>query len=171
MASDVSKLKRDYLNCLEHAIVAYKYCEQAIPTDAMFVAGQPVIVGRFEFRKPENATSMRIELGWAFFVRLEATLEAYVSRLGLKLRHDYSISEHLVKSGREIPERFAGGLRGYRELRNTLHHGDGDATLLNRLPQFLDVPAGCEPQLFREHIEKFNELFRWLGEELAATVP
>lgn len=51
------------------------------------------------------------------------------------------------------------GWRQARELRNIIHHGDGDATLLKNRPASVDVKQHCEPHLFPEHVEQFHSLF------------
>jgi hypothetical protein len=47
-----------------------------------------------------------------------------------------------------------------REIRNILHHGDGDASLLRNRPELVVTKAGHEPHLDVEHIERFVDLFR-----------
>ena len=163
---DQRRLRDDFQNRLQHAIMAYRYFDSAIPEEAMFVNGKEVKVGNILFRKAVDAFSMRIALGWAFFVRLEAILEAFVMGVGIKLSQEYSLFDYLVTHHIEFTEDQANGLRLCRELRNTLHHGDGDPSLPRSKPSFLHVDPGNEPQLLKEHIERFYALFTWLGEVL-----
>ncbi|MBN2130384.1 MAG: hypothetical protein JW741_12850 [Sedimentisphaerales bacterium] len=165
-SAEREELARRYLDALEHCYVAYRYFASSVPSQAQFANGREVVVGEFHFRKSANAMSMDVELGWAFFTRLEAILEAFISRLGIRLRRDYGLLDYLVERGVDIPDDFAEGLRCYREIRNTLHHGDGDASLLRRQPQFLSLEPGCEPHLMPQHVHRFHQLFTWLGHEL-----
>ncbi len=165
--TDIDAAKQDFLNALEHAYRAYSYLNDSIPAEQLFVNRREVTVGRFVFQKPEHAESMRVELGWAFFTRFEASLEAFTTRLGIKLK--CSMVEYLREKGRQIPERYVDGLQLYRELRNTLHHGDGDPSLLNNEPKHLRIGESREPHLFEQEVRDFYELFRWLADELVAT--
>ena len=108
-------LHRNYINCLQHTIIAFRYLTSAIPEDAMFVGDRQVAVGRFVFRKQADALSMRVELGWAFFVRLEAALEAFISQLGIGLSRNNSLIDHLVQHGVAFTKDQAEGLQIYRE--------------------------------------------------------
>ncbi len=158
------------LNTLEHAVVAYRYSCHAIPNDQCFVNGRTCQVGGFVFQNEGQARSMKVELGWAFFLRLEANLEAFVARLGLPVKGPYGILDHLVTSGVEITDDYRNGLREYRELRNILHHVDGDPSLLRKAPEFVLISQQHEPHLLERHIERFYELFRWLGGVLPSTI-
>jgi hypothetical protein len=69
--------------------------------------------------------------------------------------------------GIEVPSHFAEGLAALRELRNVLHHGDGDPSLLRRPPQHLKVEEGSEPHPMANHIENYYRLLVWVGKQLS----
>lgn len=71
-----------------------------------------------------------------------------------------------IRNGRNVPEDYAQGLQGHRELQNAVDQGDGYASLLQRPPQFLDVEEDTELRLLDEHIECSYGLFVWLADQL-----
>ncbi|MHC5544481.1 hypothetical protein ACYOEI_40140, partial [Singulisphaera rosea] len=71
-----------------HAMAAYQYAVSCLPTEPMFMHGRSVQIGEFEFRRYAQARSMLLELGWAFFVRIEAALEAHAGRIGFRRPSD-----------------------------------------------------------------------------------
>jgi hypothetical protein len=169
--SDYNSLKMQYLNNLEHAHVAYRYLYSQIPKDNQFANGKEVVIGNFQFRKVGDAESMQIELGWAFFTRLEAVLEAFTIKLGIKEKgKSLDILDYLKRHNVTIPSDFDRGLKEYREIRNTLHHGDGDVSLLNKPAKYIKIPDGEEIHLTPDHIKNFYELLKWLGDVLSNTL-
>ena len=123
---------------IAHSIAAYHFAIDCIPTEARFTSGESVREGRFEFKTAAQAESIVIELGWAFFARVEAALEAYAARLGFRNNKgdvDIQAVRNVLRSNEEL-------LHGYnvaRRIRNTLHHGDGDPSLLRNSPKHLKV--------------------------------
>ncbi|HVV48883.1 MAG TPA: hypothetical protein VHO06_04430 [Polyangia bacterium] len=153
--------KRDFDQSIEHVIASYRFFLQAIPTEAMFASGS-VHVGQFSFSRYSQAEAMVVELGWAFFIRLEGCLEALVHRLGIK---GADVPGKITAAG----ELSADELRGYqaaRDLRNIYHHGDGDWTLLSKVPTEVRPAADSEPHLLPEHLERFYALFKKIAQSL-----
>lgn len=168
--SDFDNHKRQYLNNLDHAHVAYRYLYSTISTENQFANDKEVIIGNFHFRKTSDAESIRIELGWAFFTRLEAILEVFTKKLNIKLSKKMSLLDYLKKHNVVTPNDFIKGLEVYREIRNTLHHGDGDVSLLKNKAKHLKGSPGKEIHLLPDHIKNFHELFQWLGDVLPKTL-
>ena len=154
---------KTYQNDLVHIYSAYKYFVSCIPQEELFVNGKAVIVGSTHFEKPSQASSMRVELGWAFFTRMEACLEALLHSLNVKLNKKQGLLEYLQAQGIELSEDQKDGLGVYREIRNVLHHGDGDLSHLNKASVNLKIDSGYEPHLLEEQIGLFYELFRDVG--------
>jgi len=161
---DADDIKHNYLNALKHTYVAYHYFSNSLPPEQAFVNGQQVQIGAFCFRTYQDAFSMRVELGWAFFTRFEAIVEAFLSKREVRLKRNYTLLDHLQRSEVDIPEAYVDGLKFYRELRNTLHHGDGDIHCLRRKTKYLSIPENHEPQILEEHMSNYYDLFRWLAE-------
>jgi len=115
-----------------------------------------------EFERYEQALAMLVELGWALFCRMDACLEALAIRVGVKPKN---ILDRLAASGEFSASDFD-ALRTARELRNVLHHGDGDWTLLRNIPTAVQTAPDKQPHLYPEHVEKFYLLFRKAGNTL-----
>lgn len=160
--------KETFQNDLAHIYAAYRYCVSCIPNDELFVNDKPVRVGRTLFEKRSQVLSMRVELGWAFFTRMDACLETLAHELKIK-SGETGILEYLEKNGCILSDHEKKGLSVYREIRNTLHHGDGDPEYLNKPPTTLTVDNGNEPHLFEEQMNMFYELFKKVGELLTKT--
>lgn len=143
-----------YLMALEYAWTAYFFYYNCI--------SNPLIrnqVSDVRFEKNSQIDSMIIELGWAFFVRMEAPLEVLIKKLDAKKVNDLLGVDKFNSDERN-------GLDLYREIRNTLHHGDGDPALLRKQPCHLRVEWGKEPHLMYEHMKNFYELFKKIGLKL-----
>jgi len=136
---------------LDHSRAAYLFAVRAIPSEL------PAYKYGFQFERTSQADSMTIELGWAFFCRYEACLEAYLKSRGVNLSKKVSLLDWLQSKGFEISASQAEGLSLYRKLRNKLHHEDG-ATLNGAEDE--------EIHLLPNHMENFYNLFVWCGEKV-----
>ncbi len=139
---------------LVHSKAAYLFALHAIPSKK---TAFPCDRHGFRFEKPSQIQSMIIELGWAFFCRYEASLEAYLKDKGVFLSKKLSLADWLKKQDIEIPSPYEAGLSCYRQIRNQLHHKDGAA---------LNGMEDKEIHLLPDIMEKFYELFVWLGEQI-----
>lgn len=97
---------------------------------------------------------MVIELGWAFFCRYEACVEAYLKSKGIKLSKKFSLLDWFKEQDFSISDHHAEGLSLYRKIRNKLHHEDGAA---------LNDAEDEEIHLLPEQMENFYNLFVWCG--------
>jgi len=167
MPDNYDIIRKDYLQSVAHAFVAYQYFANSIPQDHLFCNEREVQVGRFMFKNKNDAHSMYVELGWAFFPRFVAAFEVFAERLrqkGANLPRDISsIIKCLEEDGHPIPDEIRDGLCIYRELRNTILHGDGDPAFLRKKPRYLNTSSDSEPHIYEHHIRKFYNLFVWLG--------
>ena len=127
-----------------------------------FANGERVCVGKFTFQESSQAHGMMVELGWAFFTRLEAALEAHVNRLSLAGKDVPKI----VSESNELSSSEKEGYEIAREIRNILHHGDGDGALLKNKPKHVTSPDGQEPQMYPQDIDDFKALFLKVGRVL-----
>jgi hypothetical protein len=153
MTSSPREAKGAFDDAVSHTYMAYRFFRTCVPrSDARF----PLRIGNFEFLRPSQAESMAVELGWAFFTRLEAAFEALTLRLDLDAK---SAVDRLRWSGNFSEEELR-GLSCARELRNILHHGDGDASLLRNQPREVKPEVGHEPHLDEDHMDRFVALFR-----------
>ncbi len=148
--------RRTFDQAVDHIQAAYRFFVACLPRQERFTQGRPVRIGRFEFQELSQAESMEVELGWAFFTRLEGAYEALTLRLGLTPK---TAGDKLRDSGK-FTEAELEGLVVARELRNILHHGDGDASLLKNQPTKVAQEQGREPQLRQEHMDQFVKLFK-----------
>ncbi len=155
-----------FQNDLDHIYITYRHLIQFIPSEKDFGADAPPLdVGRTKFENYNQARSMLVEMGWAFFTRMEACLEAFLHKNKIHLTQKKELLDYLEKDlNISLNNDQKNGLRRYRELRNCLHHGDGDASLLNRKPQFLDKTGNTEPHLFENHVRNYYELFSNVGQ-------
>lgn len=154
--------RQTFEDAVDHIHVAYRFFAACVPRPEQFASGSSVRIGRFEFQEPSQAESMRIELAWAFFTRLDAAFEALTHRLDLT---PSAVSERLRESG-EFSDEDLLGFKIARELRNIFHHGDGDATLLRNQATEVRPGPGHEPHLNEPHMEQFVALFRRAAEVL-----
>lgn len=140
---------------MEHSRAAYRFAMASLPDPNDLQAGEIDARG-FRFTKSSQIKSMAIELGWAFFCRYEACLEAFIKEQGLGLTKQKTLEAWMVEKEIKIPEHLKGGLQEYRRVRNWLHHRDGQND------------NGTEIHLFIEHMEQFYELFVWIAAAVAA---
>ena len=143
---------------INYTLAVYKYCIAQLPDEVAFTNGM-VQIGQFEFQRFSQVEGYIVELGWAFFVRMEATLEAHINRLEIKgkdIADIVSKATCLTQSEKE-------GYAVARELRNILHHGDGDPQLLKSAPLKVEIIASHEPHILPFHIENFSVLFAKVG--------
>ncbi len=141
---------------LMHSRVAYKFALNSIPAQE---SAFPISCNGFRFEKHSQLYSLIIELGWAFFCRYEACLEAYIKSKGIKLSKSSSLVDWFDSKQIEIPHSYKEGLLLYRKIRNKLHHEDGAS---------LDGTEDEEIHLLPEHMENFYNLFVWCGENIEA---
>jgi hypothetical protein len=159
---------RRFLNDLSHAWVAYAFFEEQIPRRVVL----PHRVGTVEFQRESQVRSVEVELGWAFFTRLEACLETHLHRIGVDARGNEGLVNALEGRGVAIPDHYRGGMEAYRAIRNALHHGDGDPHVIrNPGPLAHGIDRGNEIHLLRDQVEAFYGLFRWVAEQLDAPSP
>lgn len=94
---------------------------------------------------------------------MEASLEVLIHKFEAK-----SVWKLLEKESiaNKFDDNEQEGLCIYREIRNTLHHGAGDPTLIRNKPEHLKVEKGMGPQVLYEHMCNFYELFKKIGMEL-----
>ena len=145
-------------NNLLHSRVAYLHAIRALPSQQDLRAGTITQHG-FEFSRPDQIESQVIELGWAFFPRYEACLEKWLKEQGVHLSKKLTLTDWLAQSDVRIPDEFSEGLGVYRRIRNSLHHDDGAS---------FDGSSDSEIHLMPEHMERFFNLFCWIGERVEA---
>lgn len=163
MDDEKLEIINNYLMGLEHAWRAYSFFYQCIYDKEIREK-----VKNIHFENDSQIQSMIIELGWSFFVNMEASLEVLIHKFKYKNIKDL-LEEEKIKD--EFNDDDKNGLNVYREIRNTLHHGAGDPTLLKynlkyNKPNHLKTSQGNEVQLLYEHIHNFYELFKKIGEKL-----
>lgn len=139
---------------LEHSRAAYTFALRSLPSSK---SEFPLECNDIQFDKPSQIESMVVELGWAFFCRYEACLEAYIKGKGIKLSKNLSLYDWLVNQKIDVPLQLQEGLLLYRKIRNKLHHEDGAA---------LEGSRDEEIHLFPDHMENFYDLFVWCGEQI-----
>lgn len=162
-------MKKDtFQNDLDHIYAAYSYCASCIPNEELLANGGSIQIGSTTFNKPSQALSMRVELGWAFFTRMDACLEALAHELKVP-SGGTGILAHLEKNGCSLSDHEKQGLSVYREIRNTLHHGDGNPDYLSKKPKYLKIDKGGEPHILEEHMRTFYELFKMVGDCLTSS--
>ena len=148
----------DFKNRLAHSYVAYRYAVAGVPAAPLFARG-PVHVGGFHFENEGHATSMLVELGWAFFVRLEAVLENFCSACGQGVARDALIAS--MEASGKFSNHELEGLAQYRDLRNSLHHDDGQPDPKRKN---LAVSPGNELRLLPSELQVWHDLFLKVGE-------
>jgi len=141
-----STIKRE----LEHSRAAYLFSINSLPDPKTLRSG-PQIVNGFKFEKENQVKSMLIQLGWAFYCRYEACLEAFISEHKIGLRKKYTLEDWMDDNGVNIPDDYTIILKKYRDIRNDLHHRDGQNS------------DGSEIHLLPEHMENFYRLFIWIA--------
>ena len=152
---DSSKAKKEFDTSVELIRASYRFFCSRLPQSKQFTPGRPLRIGDFEFASKRQAHAMLVELGWAFFMRLDAAFDAFISRLKL----DKKKAMEILHFDSGFNENEKKGFNEARDLRNILQHGDGDADLLSRPPKYVNHEPGNEPQLDPEHIEQFIVLF------------
>ena len=146
----------DFKNKLAHSRAAYLFAVRNLPDPSGLVRGA-INANGFRFEKRSEIESMLIELGWAFFCRYEACLEAFLKRSQVKLSKKCTLSDWLIQNNVSVPENLKEGLDVYRRIRNKLHHEDGAS---------LDGDPESEINLMPEHMNNFYELFIWCGSQV-----
>ena len=92
---------------LAHSRAAYKFALAAVPTKNTTL---PCVRYGFRFEALSQIQSMLIELGWAFFCRYEACLEAYLKSSGVQLSKRVSLADWLKSQGIVVPSDYEAGL-------------------------------------------------------------
>ncbi|MEM8980369.1 MAG: hypothetical protein AAGD04_12850 [Pseudomonadota bacterium] len=145
-------------NNLMHSRAAYHHAVAALPLEEKLQTGTIRQYG-FEFSRSDQITSQVIELGWAFFPRYEGCLEKWLKDQSVKLNRKVSLKVWLENNNVEIPDKYLGALESYRKIRNSLHHDDGAS---------FDSSLGTEIHLMPTDMERFFDLFCWIGEQVEA---
>ena len=149
---NVLNAKREFDRSIGNVIIAYRFFSRTLPPEALFESGAPIRLNGTEFERYEQALALLVEAGWAFFCRMDACLEALISRLDVT---PSTLLDQLRVSG-EFSEEDLNALRTARELRNIYHHGDGDWQLLKNSPRSVRTAPDRQPHLYPEHGEKFH---------------
>lgn len=155
--------KREFDRSMSNIIITYRFFSRALPPEAIFKEGRPITLNGTEFERYEQALAMLVELGWALFCRMDASVEALIQRIAVQPK---SILATLESCPEITPEDIQ-TYRTARELRNIIHHGDGDAGLLNRPATLVRVAQDKQPHLYPEHVERFHRVFSKAGDCLA----
>ena len=95
---------------------------------------------------------------------MEAALEAHINRLEIKGKDIADI----VAKATCLTESEKDGYAVARELRNILHHGDGNPQILKHTPQKVEFIESSEPHILPDHIQNFSVLFLKVGELMSA---
>jgi hypothetical protein len=146
---------------ISFSITVYSFCYGQIPSNDALEEGV-VEVGHVPFQNTYHAGAYANELGWAFFVRIEAALDALANRLGINKRQLFAIVQNANELNENEKQEFYAAL----ELRNILHHGDGDHQLLRNDVQFYAAVDGEEPRINAEYLYKCVDLFLKVGDIL-----
>lgn len=153
----------EYKKHLEFSYVSYQFCLNSLPKEE-FIPDDGQVYNGVLFRRRENVYEMIVEFGWAFFVRMEATLESFLHDRKPKNMNIIEFVEAIL-SGLSQSDRDGYGMA--RELRNILHHVDSQSEKYSRRLDYVEVEKGKEPHILREHIERFFDLFVRMGAKAA----
>lgn len=148
-------MRMDIEQDLEHSRAAYIFSLNSLPDPRCLKTGR-IDANGFAFTKPSEIQSMVIELGWAFFCRYEACLEAYIKEQGVTLSKKKTLENWMDEKGVSIPDEYRAGIRQYRKVRNWLHHRDGQND------------DGTEIHLLQEQMDQFYHLILWIASAVAA---
>ena len=147
-------------NNLMHSRAAYMHALTALPSPDDLRAGT-IRQNGYEFSRAGQIQSQVIELGWAFFVRYEGCLENFIKvQLG-EIPEKFRLEKWLIEHNVQIPSDYVGSFKLYRDIRNSLHHDDGAS---------IDGSSGTEIHLMPEHMERFFDLFCWIGKQVEDVV-
>jgi len=148
-------MRTDIERDLEHSRAAYLFALRSLPDPGGLQNGT-IEANGFTFTNPSQIQSMLIELGWAFYCRYEACLEAFIREQGVKLAKKTTLEDWMNENGVDVPEGYKDGFKEYRKVRNWLHHRDGQNE------------DGTEIHLYPDHMEQFYHLFVWIASAVAA---
>ncbi|MBO0346006.1 hypothetical protein J0X15_12300 [Roseibium sp. CAU 1637] len=143
-------------NNLMHSRAAYLHAVRALPSSNALQFGSIKHNG-MEFSNKNQIESQLVELGWAFFCRYEGCLEKWLKDQKVKLSRKYTLKNWLTDHQVTIPEELSAGIDLYRRIRNALHHDDGATFDGSGEPEFHLLP---------EQMEKFFQLFCWIGQQV-----
>ena len=149
-------MRTDLEKDLEHSRVAYIFALRSLPDPGRLQNGT-IEANGFTFTKPSQIQSMVIELGWAFYCRYEACLEAFIKEQGVQLTKKKTLEDWMDEIGVVVPDGYKDGFRVYRKVRGWLHHRD------------CQNEDGTEIHLYPEHMDQFYNLFVWIASAVAAS--
>ena len=139
---------------IEYTIGSYKYFISSLSNIEC-----RKLIGTHLFKNEVQVLNYEIELSWAFFTRMEAVLETFIHQIDVDKKSKKGVKNLIGEEGlKNFNKNEIEGLRLYRVIRNTLHHGDGNPNII-RNNSGLTVEDGCEIQLTRVHIHNFYKLF------------
>lgn len=144
---------------LKHSRAAYLFAIRCLPAPNALASG-PIVVNGIEFAHESQITSVLIELGWAFFCRYEACLEAFLKRSNVDLSQ--GLTRWLASKSIDIPRELRQGIKVYRRIRNQLHHEDGAP---------MNGERDQEIHILPDHMETYFDLFVWIGNQVASVTP
>lgn len=133
-----------------------------LPNGTAFSGGGKIRCGSVEFENQTHLEGYKVELGWAFFVRIEAVLEAHINRLNIK--NVLNVIKNCPSLSQVDKNQYAAA----RELRNILHDGDGDHHLLRKPPERFNTSEVHEPSVLPEDMHAYAELFLKIAKVLDA---
>ncbi len=148
-------VRTDLEQDLEHSRAAYIFALRSLPDPVKLQTGA-IEANGFTFTKHSQIQSMVIELGWAFYCRYEACLEAFIKEQGISLGKKKTLENWMDENGVVIPYEYKDGFKVYRNVRNWLHHRDGQNE------------DGTEIHLYPEHMDQFYEFFVWIASAIFA---
>jgi hypothetical protein len=124
-------------------------------------AGEVKLAG-YPFQDTKQLSAHLNEIGWAFFGRIEATFEALYEKLAIKKEKVEKIVEDSAELSAQEKKLYLSAM----ELRNALFHGDGDHRLLRKPTIHFQFPESLEPEVSREDMKMYADLFRNIGDLL-----
>jgi hypothetical protein len=146
MPSDIKKN-------LDHSYAAYKFAINSLPKGrhGRTVLRNSITVSGYIFTKQSQIYSMMIEFGWSFYCRFEACLESFIEEHEIKLSKTNKLEDWLSNKKIQVPKEFVEDLKQYRQIRNKLHHDDGQKA------------DGTEIELLPDDMDRFYNLFVWIS--------
>ena len=148
-------MRTDLEQGLEHLRASYIFALRSLPDPERLQNGN-IEANGFTFTKPFQIQSKRIELGWAFYYRYKACLEAFIKQQGVQLTRKKTLEAWMNENGIDVPDGYKDGFKQYRKVRSLLHHRDGQNE------------DGTEVHLHPDHMDQFYHLFVWIASAVAA---
>lgn len=156
--SSLDDLEEQFRNALGFSDHVYSLMCSLLPSQDELSFGEIKISG-YPFQDEHQLNAHKNELGWAFFCRIEATLEAFLERL----QCDKKKAIDLLNKSSEVSQDEKDLFKAALELRNVLLHGDGDQRLLRKSLQHLRITDDTEPQITFTDMKCYAELFIKVG--------